>query len=66
MKLEKLSKEIRISKSELLTIKGGTSTTLYTTIGKLPNLKGCENEHEDSNGSGKLDDGDGAAIPMGC
>lgn len=63
MKLESLKLEdCKIKKNEMITIKGGTSTTVYTQVGI------CENEYEDTNGNGKLDDDEAKKTPtlMGC
>jgi hypothetical protein len=51
MKLEKL-KGAEIKKNEMISIKGGTSTTLMVVVGI------AENEYEDTNGNGKFDEGD--------
>ncbi len=50
-KFEKF-KEIELKTNEMSTIKGGSSTTLFTTVGY------AENEYEDTNGNGELDEGD--------
>lgn len=63
MKLQKLNKEnVALKKSEMIAIKGGTSTTLFTQVGM------CENEYEDTNGNGQLDTEEAKAKPilMGC
>lgn len=57
MKLEKL-KKVEIKKNEMISIKGGTSTTVYTTVGI------AENEYEDLNGNGKLDDNEAKQKPI--
>lgn len=49
MKLEKL-RNAEIKKNEMISIKGGTSVTVYTQTGVW------ENEYEDCNGNGKLDE----------
>lgn len=43
-------KNLEVKKSNLSSIKGGTSTTLYVVIGY------SETEYEDVNGDGKLDE----------
>lgn len=59
MKLQKLEKEnLSLKKNEMLSIKGGTSTTVYTTVGY------AENEYEDTNGNGKLDDDEAKKKPI--
>jgi hypothetical protein len=67
MKLQKLNKEnVALKKSEMATIKGGTSSTVYTQTGI------AENEYEDCNGNGKLDADEAknkpvlVDLPFGC
>lgn len=48
MKLEKL-KNAEIKKNEMISIKGGTTTTLITVVGI------AENEYEDTDKDGKVD-----------
>jgi NaMN:DMB phosphoribosyltransferase len=50
MKNLKLSKGL--SRNEMISIKGGTSTTLMVVVGI------AENEYEDTNGNGTFDEGD--------
>lgn len=63
MKLEKL-KNIEINKNEMISIKGGTSTTLMIEVGRVSGGKNelsraqAENEYFDCDGSGTLSDGD--------
>ncbi len=49
MKLSKFE-NLEIKKNGLSNIKGGTSTTVYSTVGY------AENEYEDTNGNGELDE----------
>ena len=59
MKLEKFKEsDFILKKSELLTVKGGTSTTVYTQTGVW------ETEYEDCNGNGKLDEDEAKNNPI--
>ncbi|MDO5655569.1 MAG: hypothetical protein Q4G27_05460 [Flavobacteriaceae bacterium] len=54
-------KETEIKKSQLVSIKGGTSTTLVKQVGfadLTTYTEVAENEYEDSNGNGEFDKGD--------
>lgn len=51
-------KKFEIKKSSLTKIKGGTSTTLYTSGGVIEVGYHAENEYEDTNGNGKFDEKD--------
>lgn len=46
-------KETEIKKSQLVSVKGGTSTTLMVEVGCT-----AENEYEDTNGNGEFDEDD--------
>lgn len=67
--LETLDLEsLKIKRSQMSKIKGGTSTTLMVEVGRLASGGRCENEYEDKNGNGKFDDEDGQGTPtqVGC
>lgn len=49
---------MKITKANLSTIRGGTSTTLYKEIGFV-----TENEYKDTNGNGRLDDDEAKQKP---
>jgi hypothetical protein len=59
--LEKLA-NVEIKKNEMITIKGGTTTTSYIVQGAA-----CEIEYEDKNKNGKLDKDEYVdPLHMGC
>lgn len=50
--------QLELKKATLVSLKGGTSTTIYSEVGAW------ENEYEDTNGNGKLDPSEAKQKPI--